>query len=629
MLSGAPGDERSWVASLSGRLRDLDHVELLDLLPVLSDGARYGSAYHRTDADWNDRGAFFAARALLKEAHKHVPALHPPALADLHLRQVPAYRGTLAEAPKVQLLAGELVPCQLEVEAEHGVVIDSSELHALRMPVERHLAEAGSTHLRVYAAPEQDDHARLALIGDEAALALVPWLAERASRTTFFWTRGLPLDQLELELPPIVLHLIREADLLGGSLADIAAQATTAPPAGRGASSAAHPIGSNGAGPARDGALATSARETAAKTRAALRTNAWTIALVGLLTALSWPFTNILGGPGLDNSWEVGLDLAVAHGLAFGQQAIFTYGPLGFSFFPVAITPGTFLAAWVLGGLVQVALVAVLLANLRRRLGLLAASLLTLLAASLVGWVEAEPLTAIAFGLVALTLTTPAHRAARAFRVLAIGGGVLAGFALLVKLNDGVAASAIVALGLLGGDTRRRNLAVAGASLLGTLLTLWLLVGEPLGALPDYLRNGYEVIGGYVEAMGHNEIGPSGEWQVWLVLGSALALGVGAWRALSINRLRRRAALASAVVLVHYFLAREIFVRYDGGHIVFLGLLVAVALMIPWTRAQRASGLALACLIAVAVFAVLRHPVSEVVDPLVTPTGSWTRRARF
>jgi hypothetical protein len=214
VLAGPPAGEREWVAALNARLRDLDHVELLDLLGVLRDAARYGSAYHRTDADWNDRGAFFVARALLKEAHKRVPALRPPALSDLRLRQVPGYLGTLADAPKVHLLAGELVACESEVEAEHGVAIDPSSLRALRMPVERHLAEAGSIHLRVYADPEQDDSARLALVGDSAALALLPWLAERTSRTTFFWTDGLPLHQLELELPPVVLHLIREADLL-------------------------------------------------------------------------------------------------------------------------------------------------------------------------------------------------------------------------------------------------------------------------------------------------------------------------------------------------------------------------------------------------------------------------------
>ena len=38
---------------------------------------RHGAPYHRTDADWNDRGAFFVARALLKEAHKHEAGAAP------------------------------------------------------------------------------------------------------------------------------------------------------------------------------------------------------------------------------------------------------------------------------------------------------------------------------------------------------------------------------------------------------------------------------------------------------------------------------------------------------------------------------------------------------------------------
>jgi SGNH hydrolase-like domain, acetyltransferase AlgX len=659
VLAGPPPGERAWIEQLGARLRDLDHLELLDLLPVLRDAARYGSAYHRTDADWNDRGAFFAARALLKEAHKRIPALCPPAVSELRLRQIPAYRGTLVDVPKVQLLAGELVPCELEIEAEHGVVIDPSELHALRMPVERNLAEVGSTHLRVYAAPEQDDHARLALIGDSAALALVPWLAERTSRTTFFWTPDLPLDQLELELPPIVLQLLRETDLRGGPLPDVLHGALTAGAAiANGHNGAAPetqrrvlpPVIQNGAGPASGGTrapaadpaplvdkpldtpasglatlvsglsavairgIATGTRETTRRTGAALRANVWTIALVGLLTALSWPFTYVKGGAGLDNSWVVGLSFAVAHGLAFGRQVIFTYGPLGFSLVPAAITPGTFLAGEALGGLIQLALVAVLLANLRLRMNLLAASLLTLLAASLVGWVEAEPLSGIAFGLVALTYAMPPLRREQAFRRLAIGGGAFAGFAILVKLNDGVATGAIIAIGLLGGDWRRRNLSQAATSMLGTLVALWLLLGEPLGALPDYLHNSYDVVTGYVEAMGR-EAGPEIQWQLLVVMGSAIALAIGASRAFATERRRRGTALAAAVLVVHYFVAREAFVRYDSGHVAVIALLSAVALMIPWPRAQRSTGLALAAMLAVAAFAVLTRPVTEIIDP--------------
>jgi hypothetical protein len=245
VADGADRNPDGRVAQLIGLLRDTDEVELVDLLPVLRDAARHGSLYHRTDTVWNDRGGFFVARALLKEAHKHVAALAPPPFADLHLRTIPGYRGDLAEVNRVVAVsngrepsrngsrpAGEVGVATAETgvatiktgvataetgvaTAETGVAIDPSQLKALRMPVEQHLAELAPIHLRVYGTPEREEDARLAVLGEETALSLVPWLAERASRTTFFWTEELPLLQLELELPRVVLHVMREADLLG------------------------------------------------------------------------------------------------------------------------------------------------------------------------------------------------------------------------------------------------------------------------------------------------------------------------------------------------------------------------------------------------------------------------------
>jgi hypothetical protein len=641
VVTSTSAQERQWVTKLRSGLRDEDSVELLDLLEVLrEDGARHGGAYHRTDSDWNDRGAFYAARALLKEAHKRVAWLRPPTLADVHLRTIPGYRGDLADASKLEWTDAGWQPCEPVVEAELAVAIDPSRLRALRMPVEAHLAEAAPVHLRIYASAGGDEEARLAVVGDAAALALVPWLAEQTSRTTFFWTHELPLLQLELELPRVVLHLLRETDLIDAAQGEASRpESTSIPPAAprltSGAMTAPEPTSISPAAPRLTNSAiaapptlpvpalptaprmrASMARAVALDAQARLRAHAWTIALVLALTILSWPVTYVTAAGGLDDSWVVGLNLALAHGLTFGRQVIFTYGPLGLGLVPTAVTAGTFFLGELLVGLIQLVLVALLLANLRRRMNLLAAAVLTLLAASLVGWRgNAEPLDGIAFGLVALTYATPAARREQAFRRLALWGGVFASFALLMKLNDGVLACAVLAVGLLGSDRPRRDLTRAAASVLGTLLVLWLLLGEPLAALPDYLRNGYDVIDGYVEAMG---IAPEagGQWQLLLILGSALVLTAGAWRALATERTRRGAALAGAVLVVHYFVGREALVRYGPGHMAVVSVLGAVALMIPWPRTQRATGLAMAAMLAVTVFAVLARPVNELIDPV-------------
>jgi hypothetical protein len=219
-VNGAQTGGRKGRFALRAKLRKEDDVELLDLLGVLRDAARGGSPYHRSDADWNGRGAFFVARALLKEARKRVPALCPPALADLHVRVVPEYRGTLADAPKLRAEGEGFVECEAAVQAEPGIELDPSRVQALRMPVEQHLADGGDAPMRVYATPEHEVQVGIAVIGDAAALSLVPWVARCASRTTFFQTRCLPLAQLELERPCVVLHLLRERDLAHAFLPD-------------------------------------------------------------------------------------------------------------------------------------------------------------------------------------------------------------------------------------------------------------------------------------------------------------------------------------------------------------------------------------------------------------------------
>jgi hypothetical protein len=204
--------QRLWLTELRACLRDLDGLEILDLLPVLDDAKRHGHCFHRSDSDWNDRGAFFAARALIKEAGKRVPALKPPPLADLHLRPCPGYRGVLADAPMTRLEGHPSIGWDSGAVCEDGIVIDPARLRAERMPVERHLAGA-DVHVRLLAREDAGLSPRLSVVGDGVCLPLLPWLAETAARTTFFWTATPPMEPVELELPDAVLHLLRYRDL--------------------------------------------------------------------------------------------------------------------------------------------------------------------------------------------------------------------------------------------------------------------------------------------------------------------------------------------------------------------------------------------------------------------------------
>jgi SGNH hydrolase-like domain, acetyltransferase AlgX len=203
-----------WLDALGERLRDSDSAELFSLVPPLRDAARRVSCYHRTDADWNDAGAFFAARALAKELAKRIPGLCPPAASELHLLQVPDYLGSLADATLHELIDDVLVPVEAEVEPEPGVALDRRSMRALRMPLEDHLAGRDGVHTRLFVQAEDvrrpgSEGIRLAVVGDGMARGPLAWLAECAERTTFWWSATPALDQLELELPHAVVHLIR------------------------------------------------------------------------------------------------------------------------------------------------------------------------------------------------------------------------------------------------------------------------------------------------------------------------------------------------------------------------------------------------------------------------------------
>ena len=356
-----------------------------------------------------------------------------------------------------------------------------------------------------------------------------------------------------------------------------------------------------GAPPAGGWTILAARRE---RRRAYVRRGAFLV-LVVVITAFTWPITSVIAAPGIDPSWAVGLSLAVARGLAFGRQVVFTYGPLGLFAVPVAVTPGTLLLGVAGAAAMQLALVTLVLRALRRQCPLLIAALLTLLCVSIISAVDLPALDDIAFGLVAIALSQPDARMLQATRTLALAGGALAAVSLLVIFSDGIGVAAIVAAGLLGGISRRRHLALGAITFVATITLAWLALGQPLGALPDYVINGLSVVQGYVDAMGQNLLGVTGEWQLAAVIVSAAAFAAAAWFSLADAPLRRRHALPALSCSFTTSLARAISVRYTAGHAAVMVLLLAVPLLIPWRRGQRVTGFAMATGLAAASMAVL------------------------
>ena len=76
----------------------------------------------------------------------------------------------------------------------------------------------------------------------------------------------------------------------------------------------------------------------------------------------------------------------------------------------------------------------------------------------------------------------------------------------LGKLNDGVfAAAMLLAVCVVISPRRLRTVAVFAAGFLAGGVALWLVTGQELGGIADYVRSSAGIISGYSESMGLTE----------------------------------------------------------------------------------------------------------------------------
>ena len=277
-----------------------------------------------------------------------------------------------------------------------------------------------------------------------------------------------------------------------------------------------------------------------------------------LLTFLTWHVSSLVAQAGLDPSWRVALHLAQLRGVPYGPDFVWTYGPLGFLAFPLAVSGGTLAAAVAFVLVTQAALAYVLV----RRAGLLFGGLLGLAGAYVALMLPILQADFVSLLVAALALWALAEPGAPVARALPLAGGVLAGVALLVKTNMGLAALAVVLVACAATGLRRAAAAAGAAA--GTLVVLWLALGNSLSGLPEWWRLSFSLVGGYSAAMQFEQPGLEGDYAFAAALAAALAAATAA----SLVHRPRRVQLATVLVVLGFAFAtfKESFVRHDAAH---------------------------------------------------------------
>ncbi len=295
----------------------------------------------------------------------------------------------------------------------------------------------------------------------------------------------------------------------------------------------------------------------------------------------------------LDPSWMLAMNQAVAQGLVFGRDIVFTFGPWS-TLYTQAYHPATYAPALGLGVLLGLACAAMLrwAVPTGRRLWLLAFAGLLLVLDSrdalfffypllvvLLAWQLTRAGTGEGAGAGAgasasagqgtdgrLAITGPAARASAA-------GAALLGVLPLVKASfvPLAVASAALACALFWQAGHRRLAGVLVLLPLACMALAWRLAGQPLEALPGYFVAMGPIVSAFAEAMAWYP--PTSNWRVmqvgvpgmvaaYVLVGAALLAAL--WQYRGRTPAPRLALLLAGVALYLFIAFKASFVRFDG-----------------------------------------------------------------
>jgi hypothetical protein len=335
----------------------------------------------------------------------------------------------------------------------------------------------------------------------------------------------------------------------------------------------------------------------------------WVLASVAI-ALLSWHALELQPMPGLDNSWEAGLHMALHYRITFGNELIFTYGPLGFLSVPTFWYAGTGSIAFVYTILLRITLAAALFAGARRSYG----AVIGLAVALIVACASMVSLETVPFFVFSVLIIDSALSRNQTVTLLILGGA-MAGIQLLNKESTGVeimVMALILACAVRGH--RLTNLAIVLGALSVALLAGWTVTGQEWGALPAYVENAERIISGYAAAMSLEQTGLGWEYMLGWV---AFAIGLAGAMQMGLNRTaRQRWGIVALWVAFSFLEYKEGFVRHEIAHAtIYFVALMGGFLAFRWSPGSRLVGICLLAALFAFVASVQGVPFSTLFQP--------------
>lgn len=304
--------------------------------------------------------------------------------------------------------------------------------------------------------------------------------------------------------------------------------------------------------------------------------------LLGLLLALvAWNVSLAAPSVGLDGSWIAGLSMATHHGLHYGTEFVFSYGPLGFLALPLVFYSGFGVLSLLYLSLLWIAFCVALIWALRRHFSPWVCLLLGFALLGLLVLIEEALILAVLASLALLEREERPEREAWAFAVLAAG---FAAVEALAKLSTGPTIAVVLILAVIGARLTRAQMATFFGLFVGLLAALWFGTGQGLGNIGPFVHHTIEIAGAYSSAM--MRLGDIAPWKVTAATIAAAAVSIAVVLAafrLPFRDRRARWCGVGLVAIATFALYKEGVVRADAGHLsLFFASACILWIGLPW-----------------------------------------------
>lgn len=268
------------------------------------------------------------------------------------------------------------------------------------------------------------------------------------------------------------------------------------------------------------------------------------LSLVSLFIFIFLCFPQLAGNssPGLDSSWVFALNYIFAHGIQFGKDVIFTYGPLGFAFRPEAQSNNILIALIVISALKLGFIFSILkLTFLTHHSSTLPRKIFSFSIAMLL--ILMSDLDTLPFFLVVILVLCHFETKKASYAVIA---AMVAGLSLLIKINIGLAPALVIAVYAVFVDISEKRLKMIPIlffSLIFGFLASWFSIYDNLLGIGKYLYGSAQFAIGQSESM---SLPTNNNW--FLILSSFLC-----FVSVPLFLKDKRAYLLYAIILIPYY----------------------------------------------------------------------------